>query len=445
MNFNGAITDITGTYDSTTDSATLNIDFTDDGSIDTTLGYIPRTSDTDFTPKTKFVTRLNNRIILANEQGTSQEADKKKVWFSYRGFTGIGEGEGELWEIQDFPYEHPMLIFPPDNFFYCDLEDPEDEITGLATFQDNVLIFTAKCTFLWREGMFDPMKVANDVGCLSNSSICEFEGKLVWLAKNGVYQYDGKNVKNLTYEKVNKYIEGIGAATAHKASGAIHDRKYFLAAPFESDTANNYVLVYDFDLKEWYVYEYMFNLNTDRRIYIDYLFNYSEGAEETLYAGVHAETTDTTFMVKLESGYSDYWYHAANSSDGIPIEYDLRTKYFDFEAPDIEKAVRNVFVRLCGYKGDATLDTYIDQTDAADNSVTVSGSGSGFLVNSSIVNEDYIENASNAAYAISLPQGLTGAAFQFGLSGEQWGVQLEIKSLGADWLPKRKVARTIGG
>ena len=112
----------------------------------------------------------------------------------------------------DFLYEEPMLIFPTYNYFYCDMEDPEDEISGITTFQDNVLIFTGRCTFLWREGMADPMKLSDDIGCICHNSIQEFEGKLIWLSTNGFNSYNGSKVENISFEKC---VEIIGAEAAN--------------------------------------------------------------------------------------------------------------------------------------------------------------------------------------------------------------------------------------
>ena len=124
----------------------------------------------------------------------------------------------------------------------------------------------------------------------------------------------------------------------------------------------------------------------------------------------------------------------------------MRTKQFDLKAPDIEKELRNAYVQAnnVGASG-LSLDVYVDQTDSADDSVDLLLPEFGFIINQSVVNTDYIQSVSGATMAVSLEQGLNGSAFQLGLSADVLGSPLQIKSMGLDWRPKRKAARTIGG
>ena len=114
----GFITDITGTYDSTNDSANLLIDFTDkgvyeeaDGTDDDVVNGILQSpweqSDVD-DPQARYLARLYNRVFLANILNTGQKRDSKKVYYSYRGWQ---ESIGDF-EISGVSWPHPMLIFP---------------------------------------------------------------------------------------------------------------------------------------------------------------------------------------------------------------------------------------------------------------------------------------------------------------------------------------------
>jgi len=432
----GVITDITGTYNPSTDETTLYIDFIDNGTVKANPAYMPRDESSEPVVHAKYMTRLNNRVLLANITNTGEESGKKMVRFSYRGYTGFGSEEEPIMELPDFMWPYPMLIFPPSNYFYCEKYNVSDEITAIHAFQDGVFVFTNNKTFMWREGWIDPVKISDNIGCVAAHSICEFEGKLIWLDKNGVYQYDGKKVKNLTFDKMQYYIDNLTSNRLHRVSAAIHNRKYYLAIPIEGKTDSRHVIIYDFDLEEWYLYQYRYYSGSATfYLYVDYLFNYASDGSEKLLFGGHYDVYP--FVGQLEVGETDY--------ELSPIQISFRTKNFTLGAPDIKKTIRRAYIDLDNYGGGALFKTYVDQTDTADNTVTLTADEFGFIVNQSIVNSDYIENAPDKSFAISLPQGLEGSSFQIGLSTDIIGPQLCMKSIGIDWLPKRKIVRVIGG
>ena len=147
------------------------------------------------------------------------------------------------------------------------------------SYKDKVFIFTERCTFVWAELMKEPVKIAETVGCVANQSVVEFEGKLVWLDRSGVCQFNGSTLKNISHKKMNPYLESMTKSAAVKACGMIYNRQYWLSLPTDSSTKNNVILVYDFDIEEWFHildndstktekewsnYEYRLDANMDR-------------------------------------------------------------------------------------------------------------------------------------------------------------------------------------
>jgi hypothetical protein len=417
-------------YDSVNDAITVSLSFVDSNAYEGDVGYQPRQDSSDRVLQARYMARLYNRIFLANLTSTNS-GDKKAVCFSYR-----PPKENESQEILGCLYDNPMLVFPPNNTFYCDLEDTEDEITAITTFQDTVIIFTQRCMFAWREGMFDPAKIANDVGCIAQHSIREFEGKLIWLSRNGIYTFDGEKLDNISYEKIDYYIKQIALAYAGKACACIYNRRYFLTAPCGSGT-NDRILVYDFDLKEWHTREYAHDGDYDFKI--QYLYTYRAGNTETLYAsGING---DGTFAVaRLESDYSD---------NGTEITATLKTKYFDFGAPDIQKSYRALFIDLEDYTRGLTIDVYTTSLDSIHETITYSGSGAGFLVNDNTgtrgrVNKDVIVNVTDEMVGFSLNRGIIGSRIQLGISFQSTGAPTKLHALALDWRQSHRVKRNMG-
>lgn len=419
--------DSSATYDSVNDAITLLLTFTDSGVTGNT-SFKPRDISSEQKPVAKYMTRLYNRIFLANITST-QDKDKKLVWYSFR-----PQQSSEASELQGFLYDNPMLLFPPGNTFYCDMDNVEDEITAIHTFQDNVIIFTNNCMFVWREGMSDPAKMSSDVGCSAQHTICEFEGKLIWLSKNGVYTFDGTTLKNLSYLKVDTYIKSIAWAYAGRSVGCVHERRYWLTAPYGSGD-NLYILVYDFDLDEWHVREYKYS--SSESLYFKYIYSSKEGGSEVLY-GSGISSGGTLVLAKMENGYAD---------KATEITSTIKTKYLDFGAPDIQKTLRTLYLDFEDYTRGVTLDLYIDSRDVSKETITCSGTTSGLIVNSTsggIVNSTTIANVSDEMLGFSLNRGLRGSRVQLAASFLSYGAPTKLHAIAFDWRPSHKVKRRYG-
>jgi hypothetical protein len=432
----GVLTYITGTYNSIDDSATVYLNFLDDGTKDYDAGYQPMPDAYLTIPQAKHMARVNNRIFLGNIVG-SDARDKKTVRFTY---TGYLDPQGTLEEIPNFHYQFPMLVFGPYSWFYCDQEDTDDEITGMYGYRNSLLIFTGKCTFMWQEGMKDPVKISNDVGCIAPQTIREFEGRLIWLSKNGIVMYDGSKLQNLSAAKANSYILGLSKDYAWKACAAIFNRRYYIAAPFGGTVNNDTVLVYDFDLDEWTTRSYKI-LNATTHFYIDCFYKYSDGAKETLYVGGHSDAaTPLCYIVKLDEGYDDF---------GSPEICSLKTKYFDFGAPDIIKDIRTFNLDITNRNaGTLTIDLYLDNLNEAAYTFTYAGATEGFLLNDATrgrLNVDSIVNITDEMFSFSLPIGKHASRIQVGLTFSPGTNQTSIHAMGFDWRVVRKLQRKYGG
>jgi len=426
----GVITGLTATHSATTDICEIFLTWQHCFK-DQFVDEVPYESVEVVSPKAKYMTRLHGQIFLANIV-TDSVQDCKKIYFSYKGLMNVDGAMVQ--QIQGYTYPDPMLIFPQMSFFFCDPEDVEDPITGIHAYENNVMIFTKRCTFVWREGMGEPIKLSNEIGCIANDTIGEFEGKLVWLARNGVYMYNGSQIENITWSKVHPYIDDMRNESAGRATSAVYGRKYFLCGPFES-TNNDLVLVYDFDLRQWHVRRYNDHSGTAMNIHkmhVDY-----DGNDETLYfAG--AGTDGECYIGTLEDGYCD---------GDEPITCTFKTKYYDFGAPDIYKIPRVWYLNIENYAGTVTTSVYVDSLNEAKSTVVHQNNVDGFIINSAtagVINSDYIKNLSDELTTTSLNRGLQGSRIQFAATMTALAAPLRIHMIGFEWVPTRKLKRKYG-
>jgi hypothetical protein len=100
-----------------------------------------------------------------------------------------------------------------------------EEITGAASFRDVLVIFTDVSTYVLlgaSDKDFQMRKVDSGVGCVSHWSIVEANGLLYWMAKDGIYSFNGSKVEKVSQgidqlwsdETRSAYVPGRFAPTA---------------------------------------------------------------------------------------------------------------------------------------------------------------------------------------------------------------------------------------
>jgi len=175
----------------------------------------------------------DNRMWTANS-----ENERSRVWFS-------GDSDPTSWAINDDYFEVSS--------------DDGDEITGLSSFVDDLIIF--KDNSIWvATGTYDPenelalTKRVSDAGCSAGRSIATINNRIYFLGKEGVYEFDGVAAR-LISEAVESTVKGINPSQRENAVGVGSDSKYYLAyAPLGSNI-NTEMLVYDTLARSWAKYD----------------------------------------------------------------------------------------------------------------------------------------------------------------------------------------------
>lgn len=198
-----------------------------DSDADAALGAAMPAGDATWAPPTaRFLLVQNNRLFMANDPTNSPS----RIWYSEDG-------------------SHEIFI----NTSYLDIrQDDGDTITfiksvlGLLTVGKNnsiqkVYIDGTDPDADWK--ISDPLSF---VGCQAPYSVSNSPLGLIYLAKDGIYRFNGQ-YSELLSESVTPEIKDISPTDLEKAWGIYHDNLYYLAYNSEASgsSVNNRVLILD--------------------------------------------------------------------------------------------------------------------------------------------------------------------------------------------------------
>ena len=137
-----------------------------------------------------------------------------------------------------------------------------NQITGLASFDDKLIVFSEKNMHLYygsnvivgQPDSYTCVSLDNDIGCYDQQTIKVHNSYLYWLYGRCIYEYDGSTIRNIEKPTGNngisggikKYIDGITINEAKKISVAgSEDKIYFWFPDYR------YFLIFDQRLRKW--------------------------------------------------------------------------------------------------------------------------------------------------------------------------------------------------
>lgn len=296
------------------------------------------TADSTGGPIAKYIIKQDNRLILGGL------ADKpSRVMFSGKG----ANSEKFHWS---------------QGGGYIDIDvDGGDSITGLAMFQNKIIVFKEKS--IWELSLgtvtIGNWTITNPVvtaittshGAVSAKTICAVENDVFFLTRNGVYVLGYEpNILNVirTNEvsaRVRPFFDGVSYSDLQNASAVYADKRYIISFPIIKKS-----IVYDrerlawtgpwitpFGVRQWEVY-----------------YN-SVGAQKW----VAGDSTDS-YVTQFNSGYS--------SDKGTAFTTILRTKKEDFGNWSIFKTIKDLFLNFRNVQG--SVDVNIRTEDRSGNVLT---------------------------------------------------------------------------
>mgnify|MGYP003111377661 FL=1 len=182
--------------------------------------------------------------------------------------------KGRLWcsGIKGLPYEVRWTAAAPFHTVWPVLsaeplmEDDNSPITGMSPYGEHMVVF--KSDSVWQMmntgpnsatlvEHYSPIKVVSGVGCVSNSSVQQVRGNLLFLGEDGVYAFDGTpNIKKMS-DRITDTINSITAGRRDIACSAHWKTKslYLLSVAVDGSFYNNKTLVYDYKNDAWWEWD----------------------------------------------------------------------------------------------------------------------------------------------------------------------------------------------
>jgi hypothetical protein len=229
-------------------------------------------------------------------------------------------------------------VWPSLSYEYL-MEDDNSPITGMAPLGEHMVIFKRDSIWLavgtgenpaTGEEHYIPQRVVAGVGCVSNASIKQVRGRLVFLAEDGIYAFDGTpDIKKVTRKgRSNTGLDRLADTVASISKSkrpfcaAAHWRSkrcYLLAIPTSSG-ANDKVICWEYEDDRWWVWD-----NIEAQFWLE-----DEGAadEERLLFG------DSQGRIYQMGGQTD---------DGAAIEAYVKSHRFGLKGNTVQR-VRSVAV-----------------------------------------------------------------------------------------------------
>jgi hypothetical protein len=240
-----------------------------------------------------------------------------------------------------------------------------DKITGLAIFQDVLIIFKERSIFQLTfdsSGLGTVTPITYATGCVSHNSIKNVENDVYFLSREGIRvlgnepQYFTAIRTNVLSIRIQPTIDSINKLNYARSNASYFDNKYILAIPTGSRSIDR-CITYDRRFQAHCVWK---SFNAQAMVkYID--------------------TSNAEFLYFLDDGGTQVYQRAPGtySDNGAAIEAYVLSKAQDLGNPDLTKFwvdLRLIFRRL---SGQVTFTVYQDNGIAIGTAVLGSGSARG--------------------------------------------------------------------
>jgi len=221
-------------------------------------------------------------------------------------------------------------VVPYNNFLEVDVNDG-DEITALATYADRLLVYKENVMYLINatktlEYLEDTYKY---MGVYGSRCVCNTNKGVAWVNLDGVYHYDGENVKNLIDKKLSSSLfrDYLKVSTDEKAYSIAYEPKEKHIIVY-SDSGNGWI--YSFVSESW--------------------SKSDEGLDDSANKRSNLELHDNSIVqASIDSSNNvSFHSHAINNDASGTLVFDIRTK--DFSITDIGQR-KNIKAIYITYKG----------------------------------------------------------------------------------------------
>lgn len=248
-------------------------------------------------------------------------------------------------------------------------KDDGDKITGLATFQDSVIIFKERSIHQMEfdvDGVPSVALITRAMGCVSHKSIENAENDIFFLSRRGVFvlgnepQFFSAIRTNELSARVSPQIKLISEANLDLSTAIYYDYKYYLGVPEGGTSTNNITWLYDRRFLAWSKSK-AGSMNAESfTVIID-----SSNREKLLFASA---TSAKVFEVT----------QAYNDNDSAIDAYWV-SKAFDANEFDLTKRWRYIRLQFRQITGSIDITVYTDGDTLAATSTIPAPSSNGEL------------------------------------------------------------------
>jgi hypothetical protein len=210
--------------------------------------------------------------------------------------------------------------WPPLN--YIDFPDGEGGITGMAQLGDSIVIFKERGVFILKGS--DPSNYevittfSGQYGAVNHWSIVRIPNGLVYLARDGIWLFDGKKFTLLS-DKISGSVKRWNDAQLENAVAFEYDHSYWISVPEGTgQTYNNYT----------YQYNYLYGWWTRHSIPMQACAIFEQDGEP-----IPLFTDQNGNLLQMDVGDTD---------NGNPIPAYFYTKAYDFGNPAHYKAFKGI-------------------------------------------------------------------------------------------------------
>lgn len=224
-----------------------------------------------------------------------------------------------------------------------------DTGTGLYSLGGTLYVFQRRA--IWAvygnsPGNFELRNITNEVGMIDKRTLVEWNNFLIFLSDLGVILFDGSNVKNVSENRINTYINSWANKTS--CSATLWGNNYLLSFTPSGAAYNSEAIMYDISRDIW-------------------------GHMENLYANEWApwnggNDTGEIYFVSSNQG-TIYRWDTGGHDDGYEITTRYSTPSMGFEQNVNDKSVKKVYLQQL-----ALGDWDVDVTQYTDISATTTTS-----------------------------------------------------------------------
>ena len=236
-----------------------------------------------------------------------------------------------------------------------------DPLTGGATLGAYDLIFKDYTAFkVWDYPNVKSKKITGAPGCIAPYSVVEGGGYVFFLAKDGIYQWDGAGFEKLS-EPVKSIIMNIPKAYKANTWGAYRNGLLYIYYTPNGATTNTGCLIYDVLNSNPYNKQFIWYERADWAMNCPLVLS-GTGDDNEIYAG---DSASTGFVYRLENGTTD------NTGNITSI---WQSKYHDMKLSNVVKYFAKLYIEYYNTSGTFTVNWYTDRGSTT-GSYTITGTG----------------------------------------------------------------------